>query len=93
MLKKYAPSLLHTSLLHNTEETVSETSTSSQANERVFQISFSIYQPYKRIRDIRSNKIGSLMSILGTVTRTSEVRPELYRACFTCDLCSAVIEG
>lgn len=33
------------------------------------------------------------MSILGTVTRTSEVRPELYRACFTCDLCSAVIEG
>lgn len=47
LLKKYAPSLLHTSLLHNTEETVSETSTSSQANERVFQISFSIYQPYK----------------------------------------------
>ena len=47
----------------------------------------------QRIRDIRSNKIGSLMSILGTVTRTSEVRPELYRACFTCDLCSAVIEG
>ena len=33
------------------------------------------------------------MSILGTVTRTSEVRPELYRTCFTCDLCSAVIEG
>lgn len=93
LLKKYAPSLLHTSLLHNTEETVSETSTSSQANERVFQISFFNLPTVQRIRDIRSNKIGSLMSILGTVTRTSEVRPELYRACFTCDLCSAVIEG
>ena len=93
LLKKYAPSLLHTSLLHNTEETVSETSTSSQANERVFQISFLNLPTVQRIRDIRSNKIGSLMSILGTVTRTSEVRPELYRACFTCDLCSAVIEG
>ncbi|KGU23508.1 minichromosome maintenance protein 6 [Candida albicans P75063] len=93
LLKKYAPSLLHTSLLHNTEETVSETSTSSQANERVFQISFFNLPTVQRIRDIRSNKIGSLMSISGTVTRTSEVRPELYRACFTCDLCSAVIEG
>lgn len=93
LLKKYAPSLLHTSLLHNTEETVSETSTSSQANECVFQISFFNLPTVQRIRDIRSNKIGSLMSILGTVTRTSEVRPELYRACFTCDLCSAVIEG
>lgn len=93
LLKKYAPSLLHTSLLHNTEETVSETSTSSQANERVFQISFFNLPTVQRIRDIRSNKIGSLMSILGTVTRTSEVRPELYCACFTCDLCSAVIEG
>lgn len=93
LLKKYAPSLLHTSLLHNTEETVSETSTSSQANERVFQIFFFNLPTVQRIRDIRSNKIGSLMSILGTVTRTSEVRPELYRACFTCDLCSAVIEG
>lgn len=93
LLKKYAPSLLHTSLLHNTEETVSETSTSSQANERVFQISFFNLPTVQRIRDIRSNKIGSLMSILGTVTRTSEVRPELYRAYFTCDLCSAVIEG
>ncbi|CAX39727.1 DNA replication licensing factor, putative [Candida dubliniensis CD36] len=94
LLKKYAPSLLHTNLLHNAaEETVSETSTSSQANERVFQISFFNLPTVQRIRDIRSNKIGSLMSISGTVTRTSEVRPELYRACFTCDLCSAVIEG
>lgn len=93
LLKKYAPGLLHTSLLHNTDETASETSTSTQANERVFQISFFNLPTIQRIRDIRSSKIGSLMAILGTVTRSSEVRPELYRACFTCDLCSAVIEG
>ncbi|KAI5966752.1 MCM6 [Candida pseudojiufengensis] len=102
LLKKYAPNLLHTNLLggsnNNDEEgeNISEntsSSTSSISNERVFQISFFNLPTIQRIRDIKSNKIGSLMCISGTVTRTSEVRPELYRACFTCDMCSALIEG
>ena len=107
LIKKYAPSLLYTSLIGNSandeniqdeglKDATTDNTTSSNtthSNERVFQISFYNLPTLNRIRDIRTEKIGSLMSILGTVTRTSEVRPELYNACFTCDLCSAVIEG
>lgn len=102
LLKKYAPSLLYMSLLGSQSEDQSngngggsnDSSTSSSiANERVFQISFFNLPTVNRIRDIRTEKIGSLMSILGTVTRSSEVRPELYKASFTCDSCSAIIEG
>lgn len=101
LLKKYAPALLHSNLLgEHHEESVnngsndgSSSSAASNANERVFQISFFNLPTINRIRDIRTDKIGSLMAILGTVTRTSEVRPELYRASFTCDMCAAIIEG
>lgn len=101
LLKKYAPALLHTNLLgEHHEESMnsgsndgSSSSAASNANERVFQISFFNLPTINRIRDIRTDKIGSLMAILGTVTRTSEVRPELYRASFTCDMCAAIIEG
>ncbi|CAI5755575.1 unnamed protein product [Candida verbasci] len=82
IIKKHAPSLLQTNIL--TEE---------ENGDRVFQISFYNLPTVQRIRDVRSNKIGSLMCISGTVTRTSEVRPELYLGTFTCDLCSALIEG
>ncbi|CCG20541.1 Mcm6 MCM DNA replication initiation complex component [Candida orthopsilosis Co 90-125] len=98
LLKKYAPQLLHTNLLGQVEndEPESENSlstTSAASNERVFQLSFFNLPIVQRIRDVRSNKIGSLMTISGTVTRTSEVRPELYMGSFTCDMCSALIEG
>lgn len=35
-----------------------------------------------KIRDLRTNKIGQLTKLEGTVTRTSEVRPELLSASF-----------
>lgn len=101
LLKKFAPSLLYMNLLGNNEsqmdgadtEAGSSTSAGTSANERVFQISFFNLPVTHRIRDIRTEKIGSLMAISGTVTRTSEVRPELHRASFTCDMCSAVVDG
>jgi len=93
LIKKYAPTLLSNNLLKNDIDDSSETSSGSQPNEKVFQISFFNLPKVHRIRDIRTSEIGSLMSISGTVTRTSEVRPELYKACFTCDMCSALIEG
>ncbi|EME31386.1 minichromosome maintenance family (MCM) [Galdieria sulphuraria] len=40
-----------------------------------------------KLRDLRSNKVGSLMAISGTVTRTSDVRPELLKGCFVCKNC------
>jgi DNA replication licensing factor MCM6 len=36
-------------------------------------------------------KIGQLISISGTVTRTSEVRPELVSGTFVCEGCKATI--
>ncbi|KAL7663067.1 DNA replication licensing factor MCM6 [[Candida] zeylanoides] len=67
--------------------------TSGGRDERTLQISFFNLPTTHRIRDIRTDKIGSLIAISGTVTRTSEVRPELYRASFTCDMCSATVDG
>lgn len=73
--------------------TGSATGSSIEQTERLFQISFFNLSTVHRIRDIRSEKIGSLLSISGTVTRTSEVRPELFRASFTCNMCRAVIDN
>lgn len=66
---------------------------SPDQTERLLQISFFNLSTVHRIRDVKSNKIGSLLAISGTVTRTSEVRPELFKASFTCDLCRAIVDN
>lgn len=63
----------------------------SKTIEKDFQISFYNLKTINRIRDLKAESIGMLMSITGTVTRTSEIRPELYKAAFTCDLCKALV--
>lgn len=82
---------------YRTEHSSSGIPVSSTGNpeqtERIFQISFFGLPTVNRIRDIRADKIGSLMTISGTVTRTSEVRPELFKASFTCDLCRAIVDN
>ncbi|KAI0561678.1 DNA replication licensing factor MCM6 [Gracilaria domingensis] len=40
-----------------------------------------------KLRDLRSEQIGMLTSISGTITRTSEVRPELLVGSFSCNEC------
>ena len=42
------------------------------------------------IRQLRTNAIGALSSVTGTVTRTSDVRPELLLASFRCNKCGLV---
>ncbi len=39
------------------------------------------------LRSLRCDKIGHLTTISGTVTRSTEVRPELVRGHFICDVC------
>lgn len=63
----------------------------SKTIERIFQISFYNLTVVHRIRELKAENIGTLMAISGTVTRTSEIRPELYKAAFTCDVCKALI--
>ncbi|KAL6929383.1 hypothetical protein ACO0SA_000783 [Hanseniaspora valbyensis] len=84
---------LHSS--NNEEDGGGEGSNEATASERVekfnrkiFNISFINLPVTYRIRDIRADKVGSLMTILGTVTRTSEVRPELFKGVFLCELCN-----
>jgi DNA replication licensing factor MCM6 len=46
-----------------------------------------------RLRELSTEKIGQLISISGTVTRTSEVRPELFVGAFRCEECQSVVRG
>jgi DNA replication licensing factor MCM6 len=42
------------------------------------------------VRDLRMDKVGALVAFNGTVTRTSEVRPELLWGRFACGECGTV---
>lgn len=55
-----------------------------QRGDREFYISFYNHRSLYGIRELRSNLIGQLCSLRGTVTRTSEVRPELLYGSFIC---------
>lgn len=58
---------------------------------REFNVAFYHLPLVSGIRDMRTDKIGTLMSISGTVTRTSEVRPELLYGSFVCEVCSGLV--
>ncbi|KXZ56847.1 hypothetical protein GPECTOR_1g764 [Gonium pectorale] len=47
----------------------------------------------QRMRDLRTSKLGQLTAFAGTVTRSSEVRPELLFGAFKCMECSTVARG
>ena len=58
---------------------------------RDFSVSFYNLGLVSGIRDLRTDKVGKLVSISGTVTRTSEVRPELLYGAFTCNECKSTV--
>jgi len=45
------------------------------------------------IRSLKTKKVGQLLTITGTVTRTSEVRPELVSGTFRCLECSTIVRN
>jgi len=53
-------------------------------------VSFYRMPRVERIRAMRTDRLGRLMSISGTVTRSSEVRPELMYATYQCIKCGRV---
>lgn len=65
--------------------------TANQQTDKVFALAFYNLPVVARVRQLRTASIGKLLSISGTVTRTSEVRPELAMATFVCDNCSTVV--
>lgn len=65
--------------------------TANQQTDKVFTLAFYNLPLISRIRNMRTESIGKLMSISGTATRTSEVRPELSVATFACEVCNTVV--
>lgn len=59
-------------------------------SDREFWVAFyNLTQPQK-LRDLKTADLGKLRSFSGTVTRSSEVRPELYLGTFKCLQCNTV---
>ncbi|KNC96457.1 MCM DNA helicase complex subunit MCM6 [Spizellomyces punctatus DAOM BR117] len=46
----------------------------------------------RKLRELKMNLLGQLTSLSGTVTRTSEVRPELLYGTFRCEDCFSIIK-
>ena len=61
--------------------------TESELRARSYWLSIYNMPTVKKLRDLRANQIGGLTSISGTITRTSEVRPELLLGTFLCGEC------
>lgn len=61
----------------------------SENNGKPRQYWVSVYNlPHvRKLRDLRSKHVGGLAAISGTITRTSEVRPELLVGVFACGEC------
>ncbi|KAF1817038.1 MCM-domain-containing protein [Eremomyces bilateralis CBS 781.70] len=80
-----------TSLAGDASQSDMSRKTTNQQTDRLFTIAFYNLPLVSRIRQLRTSNIGQLSSISGTVTRTSEVRPELSLATFTCEACNTVV--
>jgi DNA replication licensing factor MCM6 len=65
--------------------------TANQQTDKLFSIAFYHLPLVSRVRALRARNVGQLLSISGTVTRTSEVRPELAQATFVCEACRSVV--
>ena len=60
-------------------------------SEKEFWVAFYSLSNLDKLRSLRTEDIGRLRAFSGTVTRTSEVRPELFLASFRCLECNTVV--
>lgn len=108
VVKRYEPSLVYQSISEQVDEEVNRmegdgsaanggstaaSGNASSDNQKTFQLAFYDLPLRSKLRDLRTDSIGMLISFTGTVTRTSEVRPELYMATFKCDSCLTEISN
>mmetsp|Transcript_61675 Transcript_61675/g.133596 ORF Transcript_61675/g.133596 Transcript_61675/m.133596 type:complete len:828 (-) Transcript_61675:199-2682(-) len=64
-----------------------------ESDELKFVAAFYDLPTYSGIRDLRTDKLGRLVTICGTVTRMTEVKPELLVGTFTCNVCNREVSG
>ncbi|PRP74688.1 hypothetical protein PROFUN_03610 [Planoprotostelium fungivorum] len=62
-----------------------------EGKDREFWVAFHTLPSIQK--DLRTDRVGQLCSVRGTVTRTTEVRPELLFGDFECLDCKVVVEG
>lgn len=60
---------------------------------RFFQIAIYNLPKVDKVRDLKTANLGKIMSIEGTVTRTTEVKPELSIGTFKCKMCETLTDG
>ncbi|KAK8869610.1 hypothetical protein IAR55_000177 [Kwoniella newhampshirensis] len=87
LIRRYEPTYLYTS----TSFSSTSSANSASLTTREFNIAFYNLPLTSGIRDLRMERIGQLMSISGTVTRTSEVRPELVSGTYRCEICGTEV--
>jgi len=64
-----------------------------ETDELKFTASFFDLPTYCGLRELKTEKLGRLLTMCGTVTRTTEVKPELLVGTFQCNECMRVVSG
>lgn len=88
-----AEPVLRTTLQEHVREYHSEFLKENNGIDKEFFVGVCNLPSVEKLRDLKSESIGKLVSFSGTVTRTSEVRPELYLGAFHCRACNNKISG
>lgn len=64
-----------------------------ETDELKFVASFFDLPTFSGLRELKTNKLGCLITMCGTVTRTTEVKPELLVGTFQCNECMREVSG
>ena len=91
MIAKHEPAYFRAHQSANSSGPHVDLGTAGIQTDKIFSLAFYNLPLTSRVRNLRTIDVGHLLSISGTVTRTSEVRPELSLATFTCEACRAVV--
>nr|BAA06729.1 unknown [Schizosaccharomyces pombe] len=89
LIEKFEPEYYRSSLSREN----ASLSPNFKASDKTFALAFYNLPFRSTIRDLRTDRIGRLTTITGTVTRTSEVRPELAQGTFICEECHTVVSN
>ncbi|CAF1214045.1 unnamed protein product [Rotaria sp. Silwood1] len=83
--------LMEQRMHHNSDETRAPMNHYPEELMRRFELYFRAPQTQKflSVRQVKANHIGKLISVKGVVTRTTEVKPMISVATYTCDICGA----
>lgn len=91
LIRKYEPTYLYLSPASSSSQASAAGASTPGLLTREFSLAFLNLAITDGIRDLRTARIGQLMAISGTVTRTSEVRPELVFGAFVCQECRTTV--